>query len=38
VEQMGVHRNPVSSFAPGSEAAKAYARLWQCTKERLGLA
>lgn len=38
VEQMGVHRNPVSSFAPGSEAAKAYLRLWQCTKERLALA
>ena len=37
VEQMGVHRNPVSSFAPGSEAAKAYVRLWQCTRERLAL-
>ncbi len=29
VEQMGLHRAPLASYAPGSAAAQAYERLWQ---------
>ena len=37
VENMGVHRAPVSDFAPYSEAAASYADLWDEVAERLGL-
>ena len=33
IEQMGVHRAPVPTFAPRSEAAEAYQSLWDDVKE-----
>ncbi len=36
VEQMGVHRAPLATFAAGTTAAAAYARLWRELKWRLG--
>lgn len=35
VERMGVHREPVDSFAHGSRAAQAYRALWEEIKTRL---
>jgi chromosome partitioning protein len=35
VERMGLHRDVVSGFAPGSRIAKAYEALWQETAARL---
>jgi cellulose biosynthesis protein BcsQ len=35
VERMGVHRAPVSAFAPSAPAAIAYRRLWEHTRVRL---
>lgn len=32
VEQMGVHRSPVTAFAPASEAAGAYRALWELVR------
>ena len=29
IEQMGIYREPVAAYAPGSVASKAYQRLWQ---------
>lgn len=29
VEKMGIHREPVNAFAPGSNASKAYHKLWE---------
>ena len=29
IEQMGIYREPVTAYAPGSVASKAYQRLWQ---------
>ena len=37
VERMGVHRAPVSVFAPRSTAARAYGDAWVVIKERIGL-
>lgn len=37
VERMGVHRNPLSLFAPRSGAADAYRELWAQTRSRLAL-
>jgi chromosome partitioning protein len=37
IEQMGVHRAPLASFAPGSEAALAYVELWCEIEERVAL-
>jgi cellulose biosynthesis protein BcsQ len=37
VERMGIHRGPVSLFAPRSAAAKAYCALWTETRRRVGL-
>ncbi|HET9076540.1 MAG TPA: AAA family ATPase [Acidimicrobiales bacterium] len=37
VERMGGQREPLQMFAPRSAAARAYARLWQETRDRLGL-
>jgi chromosome partitioning protein len=37
VEQMSVHRAPVSAFAPRSQAARQYSELWQEARERAGL-
>jgi cellulose biosynthesis protein BcsQ len=36
VEQMGLHRAPLPSYAPGSPVARAYERLWQEVWERTG--
>jgi chromosome partitioning protein len=36
VEQMGVHRAPLGTFAPTSPAAQSYAALWQEIRTRLG--
>jgi chromosome partitioning protein len=33
VEKMGIHREPVVRFAPSSEAAKAYFKLWKQVKK-----
>jgi cellulose biosynthesis protein BcsQ len=38
VEQMGVHRAPVATYAPDSQAAEAYAALWIEVAGRLGIA
>lgn len=38
VEQMGVHRAPVATYAPDSQAAEAYAALWREVAGRLGVA
>jgi cellulose biosynthesis protein BcsQ len=35
VEQMGVRREPVVSYAPRSAAAQAYGALWQEVRARL---
>jgi chromosome partitioning protein len=35
IEQMGVYREPVAAFSPGSVAAKTYQRLWQNLQEKL---
>ena len=37
IEQMSVHRAPVSAFAPRSQAARQYALLWQEARDRVGL-
>ncbi|HXW44400.1 MAG TPA: AAA family ATPase [Streptosporangiaceae bacterium] len=37
IEQMSVHRAPVSAFAPRSQAARQYALLWQEARARAGL-
>jgi cellulose biosynthesis protein BcsQ len=37
VEQMGVHRAPVSDFAPRAAGTKAYRALWAEVRERLGV-
>jgi len=36
VEQMGMHRAPLGTFAPSSPAAQGYAALWQEIRTRLG--
>jgi len=38
IEQMSVHRAPVSAFAPRSRAARMYSDLWQEARKRGGLA
>ena len=38
IEQMGVHRAPVATYAPDSQAAEAYAALWREVAGRLGVA
>ena len=35
IERMGVHRQPVSEFSPGSRASRAYAALWDEISIRL---
>ena len=35
IEQMGVYREPVAAFSPGSTASKAYQRLWQNLQETI---
>ena len=35
VERMGVHRQPVAAFSPGSRAARSYAALWDEISARL---
>jgi chromosome partitioning protein len=37
IEQMSVHRAPVSAFAPRSQAARQYALLWEEARARAGL-
>ena len=37
IEQMSVHRAPVSSFSPRSQAARQYAELWHEARDRAGL-
>ncbi len=37
VERMGLHREPVTAFAPNAIAARAYQRLWNEVAERLSL-
>jgi chromosome partitioning protein len=37
IEQMSVHRAPVTVFAPRSVAARQYAELWQEARQRAGL-
>lgn len=37
VERMGVYREPVTAFAPGSTAARAYRRLWGEVVQRMRL-
>ena len=37
VEHMGVHRAPVTVFAPSCRAARAYVELWGETKTRVGI-
>ena len=36
IEQMAVRRAPVTAFAPRSEAARSYARLWAEVRARVG--
>src|SRR5262249_61246226 len=36
IEQMSVRRAPVTAFAPRSEAARSYARLWAEVRARAG--
>jgi chromosome partitioning protein len=38
IEQMAVHRAPVTAFAPRSVAGRQYAELWQEARQRAGLA
>jgi chromosome partitioning protein len=35
IEQMGVYREPVGAFSPGSRASKAYQRLWQNLQDNI---
>lgn len=35
IEQMGVYREPVGAFSPGSKASAAYQRLWQNLQENI---
>ena len=35
IERMGVHRQPVAAFSPGSRAARSYAALWDEISARL---
>jgi cellulose biosynthesis protein BcsQ len=35
VEKMGIHRMPVTEFAPSSPAAQAYSALWAELKEKI---
>ena len=35
IEQMGVYREPVGAFSPGSRASKAYQRLWQILQDNI---
>ncbi len=35
IERMGVHRQPVAAFAPGTRSARAYSALWTEINERL---
>ena len=37
IEQMSVHRAPVTAFAPRSQAARQYEHLWQEARERASL-
>jgi cellulose biosynthesis protein BcsQ len=37
VERMGIHREPVTAFAPASLAGRAYARLWEEVAKKLRL-
>ena len=37
IERMSVERAPVTAFSPRSQAARAYAELWQEARERAGL-
>jgi cellulose biosynthesis protein BcsQ len=37
IEQMSVHRAPVTAFAPRSVAAQQYAALWAEARQRAGL-
>jgi chromosome partitioning protein len=37
IEQMSVHRAPVTAFSPRSQAARQYAALWQEARERAEL-
>jgi chromosome partitioning protein len=37
IEQMSVHRAPVTAFAPRTAAARQYRELWRETRERAGL-
>jgi cellulose biosynthesis protein BcsQ len=37
IEQMSVHRAPVTAFSPRSQAARQYGLLWQEARERAGL-
>ena len=37
IEQMAVHRAPVTAFSPRSQAARQYGQLWQEARERAGL-
>lgn len=36
VEQMGLRRQPLSAYAPGSEAGKAFAALWEEVQGKVG--
>ena len=38
IEQMSVHRAPVTAFAPRSQAARQYRDLWHEARDRAGLA
>jgi chromosome partitioning protein len=38
IEQMSVHRAPVTAFAPRTEAARQYRALWHEARDRAGLA
>ena len=38
IEQMSVHRAPVTAFAPRSQAARQYRELWHEARDRAGLA
>jgi chromosome partitioning protein len=35
IEQVALHRAPVGSFAPRSDAAQAFERLWQGVERKL---
>jgi len=38
IEQMSVHRAPVTAFAPRTQAARQYRELWREARDRAGLA